>query len=254
MKLQHLSASRIKTFEQCPMQYYAKYELGVPDDHVHPLTIMGKTLHKMFEVSTNARILGRHEAIQDPFAVMEAAIRKYSMENDLRGILKELTQNAIDWGYFRKINQCVGCEVKFYELLPDGTPVTGYIDRLDMPTPTTADIIDLKTQKRKFTDSQLENNWQADIYNWAVRRLHPQITGDVWVSFWVVRHYVQRIVRTADDAKRTEERLLAVANEIRSCTDPDIRPSMLCNWCPFKVKCPASNENMKQRLKRKMSK
>jgi len=236
------------------MQYHAKYELGVPDAHVHPLVNLGKTLHKMFEVSTNARRLDRHEAIQDPFAVMDAAIRKYGMEDDLQDILKELTQNAIDWGYFRKVNQCIGCEVKFYELLPDGTPVTGYIDRLDMPTPVTADIIDLKTQKRKFTFEQLESNWQADIYNWAVRRLHPHITGDVWVSFWVVRHMVQRVQRTADDAKRTEERLMEVAAEIWACEEPEMRPSILCNWCPHKKECPAKNENLKQRLKRKTSK
>jgi RecB family exonuclease len=235
------------------MQYYAKYDLGMTEAYTHPLTIMGKTLHKMFEVSTNARMLGRHEAIQDPFAVQEAAVRKYKMENDLRGILQELTQNALDWGYFRKIDQCVGCEVKFKELLPDGTPVVGYIDRLDFPTPITANIIDLKTQKRKFTEEQLANNWQADIYNWATRKKYPQITGDVWVSFWVVRHHVQRVLRTADDAARTEENLLAVANEIRACETPTMNPSVLCNWCLYKDECPAKNENLKQRLKRRMT-
>jgi hypothetical protein len=236
------------------MQYYAKYELGAPDDYSHPLTIMGKTLHKMFEVSTNARLLGKHERLQDPRAVMDAAVRKYSMDGDLKGLLGDLTRNALDWGYFRKVHQCVGVEVKFTEALPDGTLVTGFIDRLDFTSDTTADIIDLKTQKRKFTDEQLENNWQADIYNWALRKLYPQITGEVWVSFWCVRHYVQRTLRTADDAARTEKRLMEVAKEIRECTDPDMRPSMLCNWCPHKVECPAGNENVKQRLKRKMKK
>jgi RecB family exonuclease len=254
MKLQHLSASRIKTFELCPMQYHAKYDLGMKEAHTHPLTIMGKVLHKMFEVSTNARLSGRREALHDPFAVKEAAIRKYQMNNDLRATLDELTQNTLDWGYFRKIGQCYSAEEKFDEVLPDGTHVIGFIDRLDLPTITTADIIDLKTQKRKFTTEQLEENWQADIYNWALRKKMPAIKGDVSVSFWVVRHHVQRVTRTADDAKRTEERLMAVAEEIRSCEEPDMRPTALCNWCLYKDECPTKNENLKQRLKRKMVK
>ncbi len=42
MKLEHLSASRIKTFKKCTLEYHAVYELGVKEGDPHPLTIMGR--------------------------------------------------------------------------------------------------------------------------------------------------------------------------------------------------------------------
>jgi RecB family exonuclease len=253
VKLQHLSASRIKTFQKCELEYFAKYDLGITEDFTHPLTIMGKAYHKVFEVATQAIMNGNHSAWEDPYHFIDPAIRKYAVEPKLKEILLELTKNAIDWGYFRKVpSQCHGVEISFSEMLPDETLVVGYIDRLDLMTGGRADIIDLKTQKRKFTEGQLENNWQADIYNWALRKLHPDVTGDVTVSFWVVRHHVQRVTRTMDDAKRTEERLLEMAKEIRGCTEPEFTTSALCNWCLYKNECPSRNENLKQRFKRKV--
>ena len=252
MKLKHLSASRIKTFYKCELEYFAKYDLGVEEGHTHPLTIMGKAYHKVFEDATSARMQDKEG--QDPFELIDPAMQEYGVEEQYRSLLVDLTQNAIDWGYFRKVHQCHSVETEFSELLPDGTPVVGFIDRLDLLTGNRADIIDLKTQKRKFTESQLENNWQADIYNWALRRLMPDVTGVVDVSFWVVRHHVQRVTRTLDDAKRIEDVLLATAAEIRACTEPTFTTSALCNWCLYKNECPSRNENLKQRLKRKITK
>ena len=254
MKLQHLSASRIKTFEQCQMQYWAQYDLGMKGDYSHPLTIMGKAYHKVFEVSTKARLIGNHDNLKDPFSLIKPAMRKYGVEAQYFDLLTELVGNAIDWGYFRRVDLCHWTEVKFDELLLDGTSVVGFIDRLDLLSGGRADIIDLKTQKRMFTNEQLENNWQADIYNWALRKIMPQVTGDVTVSFWVVRHHVQRVVRTADDAARTEIKLLEMANKIRECKALTMSPTVLCNWCLYKDECPAKNENVKQRLKRRTTK
>ena len=107
MKLKHLSASRIKTFEKCELEYFAKYDLEIADDYTHPLTIMGKAYHKVFEVSTTALLLENkgiyHPAWRDPFQMIDPAMRKYAVEEQYRNLLVELTQNALDWGYFRKV-------------------------------------------------------------------------------------------------------------------------------------------------------
>jgi len=113
------------------------------------------------------------------------------------------------------------------------------------------DIKDLKTQKAAFSEPELADNWQAHIYNFAVRRMYPDVTGVVMVSFWVLRHYVQRVSLTLEDAKRTEERLVEVGNEIESIIDPQPSPSGLCPWCPYYSQCDASREGIKARMKRK---
>jgi RecB family exonuclease len=233
MEVKYLSASRIKTYEQCPLKYYAIYEEKLDDGPPHPLTVMGRDAHF-------------------PALVRKAcASRKVSKPNSELAI--ELMNNAIKWGYLRNVKYCVGVEISFYEELPDGTKVKGFIDRFDRP-PGNPDIIDLKTQKRAF-EGKLEDEWQSITYNWAIRKLYPELEGETArVSYWVLRHRVQRCWMNEDDARRGEDALMAIAEEIRSCNDPEPRPSPLCQWCPKQPDCPASRENAKQRLKRKMKK
>lgn len=70
------------------------------------------------------------------------------------------------------------------------------------------------------------------MYNWAVRKLYPQVIGDVRISYWVLRHQVQRVIKTANDAFRDEKLLMEKAQEILDCDEPEGRPSRLCFWCP----------------------
>ena len=248
MKLDHLSASRIKTYFQCPMKYHALYDLELPEDEPHPLTVMGSAVHKMFEVSTRARMSGRRPKLHDPMALKAAAMRSFGVDPALGCLVDELTANALRWGYFRMVSRTVGVEWGFDFELADGTKVTGFIDRLDL-SPPGADILDLKTQKKAFEPGELLDNWQARIYNAAVRRRHPEVTGKVSVSFWVLRHQVQRVFLSAEDAERDEARLVALADEIRACEEPDGRPSALCQYCPYKD-CPSAKTGLKARLKR----
>ena len=41
MKVDHISASGIKTFEQCQMKYWATYIEKMPEPPPHPNTVMG---------------------------------------------------------------------------------------------------------------------------------------------------------------------------------------------------------------------
>lgn len=252
MKLEALSASRIETFDECQLKYHAIYEEELKDKP-HPLTNMGSAAHKMFELSTRARLTpGVLDLLHDPYHHEAGAVTEFDVQPDLVPLLRELTKNALDWGYFRNISRCVGVEIKFSFALPDGTGtlVRGFIDRLDV-WDDVAEVIDLKTQKEPFDTSALKDKWQARIYNLAARTIQPTVKGKVRVSFWVLRHQVQPVWLTADDAKKTEEDLVAKATEIRDCTDPQPHPSGLCPWCPKYDACPAAHEGVKSRFKRK---
>ena len=250
MKLEHLSPSRINTFDQCQGKYHAQYVEGLRGEE-HPLTHMGSGVHFMYEGATNCYLGKDGFPSTDPFHYLEEAIQKEAIAPDLIGLTKELTQNGLDWGYFRNINRCVGAEVEFNIVLPDKTPVVGFIDRLDA-WDDLGEVIDLKTQKRAFDDATLNRNWQARVYNMAARHLRETITGKVKVSFWVLRHRVQPVWLTSDDAKCTSDDLMAKADEIRSVKEPSYSPSGLCPWCPKYDTCPAAKEGIKKRFKRKM--
>lgn len=247
MILTHLSPSRINTFDQCELKYYAIYEEKLDEGPPHPLTVMGKAVHKGAEIGTKELMEGG--TVNFPALVKKAcASMRVSKPNADLGV--ELMENALRWGYERNIEHCVGVELNFFEELPDGTKVKGIMDRVDL-TPRMMDIIDLKTQKKAFDDNLIGELWQSIAYNWAARRLFPEHRGDVRMSYWTLRHRVQRAWMTEGDAKRGEDKMMAKAEEIRSCTDPEPSPSPLCQWCPKQADCPASREGVKQRFKRK---
>ena len=250
MKMEHFSASRRTTFEQCPLKYYGEYELGKKGE-IHPLTNMGSGVHLMFENATNA-VIGTEDGSKSPFDYENDAIAEYGVLPEHIPLMRKLSQNALDWGYFRSVKNIVGVEIRFDFELSDGTKVAGLIDRLDQWADT-ADIKDLKTQKRAFDTAKLCDNWQAKIYNIGARRLFPVITGDVTVSFWVLRHQVQRVIMSKMDAKQSEDDIKRASDEIRNCENPIPKPSALCPWCPlYKTsECDAHRKGIAKRFKQK---
>lgn len=250
MNFDRLSASSIKTYYQCPLQFHFKYSLRLPETEApHPLTLMGSALHLMFEKATLAYLTGQGST--NPLDYKSQACQEFKVAIDLYGLLDSLAKNAVDWGYFRNMTRTVGCEIEFDFNLADGTPVKGFIDRLDL-WDNTADIIDLKTQQKQFEQDELNDNWQAKIYNIATRKKYPQVTADLDVSFWVVRHHVQKVKLSADNAFRDEAKMLDVAQEIRACSNPEPKPTALCKWCSWKGQCPMGNAGIKARLNKKM--
>lgn len=247
----HISASSITTFDQCPLRYFAQKVLKIPEGPVHDLTKMGSAVHGMFENSVNHRIKTSEIVNEgDPMFWKLQMMDEYKVSKKLDSLIDELCQNAIDWGYFRNVENTVGCEMKVDFNLPDGTKVVGYIDRLDVKDDE-IDVIDLKTQKREFTDDQLKGNWQAKIYNIGSRLLVPEATKDASVSFWVLRHRVQRVTKTRLDAEKDTLELIKKVEEIKACPDyPVGKPSGLCPWCPYYDECEYKSMGRKQLFKK----
>lgn len=237
MKLTNLSASRIKIFKECPLKYKAIYEKGLKSPE-HPAGTMGKALHSAAENGIKKYMSGNDVNFQNE---VKESCKKYNLNKDYTIKAIELMDNALKWDYLLNIAFCKGIEIKFDCYLSDNTCVKGYIDRIDI-FKDSADIIDLKTQKYAFKQDELKSQWQSLIYNWAARKLYLEITGDVKISYWVLRHKIQSCYMTSEDAKYGHNKLLQVANEIRSCKNPKPKMSPLCQWCPIYKNCEATNQ------------
>lgn len=243
MKVEYLSASRIKTFEQCPMQYKAKYELGIPGGPEHPLTTMGKNIHVALEYGLKAIKEGRPVILTD---LLNKELEKSGQSKENRDLAHSLLKNSIDWGYLRNVHCNIGLELPFFLKLKNGVPVKGLIDRLDI-VGNTAYIIDIKTQQVAFEDDELQSLWQTIIYAWAVRKLYPCLEDDIHISYWTLRHRVQKTVVSLQYQKDAESKLIEVYNQISSCKAPETKPTALCQWCPYSA-CPDRNKDAKARF------
>lgn len=236
MKVDHLSASSIKTFEQCPYKYYAVYELCVPDSEPHPNTNLGSAVHRAFERACKSRIASVDSPESDPFVHKAAVCAEFKVTFSCQRDFDKLVKIGLEWGYLSDVSKTKGVELKFEFTLGSGMPVTGYIDRIDVDGENCT-VFDLKTGKRDMKDSELKEDWQARIYNVADRKLYPEVRN-VTVAFWCLRYAVRPTVMTAEDAERTLYDLEIKAREIQACDRPWPDESPLCTWCPALSICP----------------
>ena len=239
MKVPHISASSVKTWNSCKLQFYADKILKVPRREEHPMTRVGSAVHLAFEKGTKEK-----EAIGN----LAFACNKYNLEDkDLIDMATDLSKTCEEWGWWDGIDDLDHC-IPEYEFLLDiglGVFVKGFIDRLDIQGDM-ATILDIKTQAKKFTNAELKKNLQADIYNLATRMEHPRITGPIRVEFWVLKHEIQAVTKTKEDALRTREYLRGVGREILDWDD-DLQPhgtqGYYCRWCNFAEECPELKKN-----------
>ena len=233
MDVPHISASSVKTWNNCRLQFYAEKILKVERRPLHPLTKMGIAVHEAFEKGTENKSYMDH---------ISEACNSQSLDEDLVGKSAELCKTCEDWGWWNGVDELDHCipEYEFLVDLGEGIHVKGFIDRLDIKG-NTATILDIKTQSKKFSSNELKNNLQADIYNLATRINFPAIQEPIRVEFWVLRHEIQAVTRTKEDAMRTKEYLLKVGRDILDHPQdehPQPTKGNNCRWCDYQTSCP----------------
>lgn len=200
-----LSASRLKTFLSCSWIFYCEYILKIPSA-THPKTKLGSLAHTIFEVLQKPRHkkhydlillkysndelppIGSKKSIYNSPAI-ERLVNSYLAKNPditaaLSADLDSLVLVGLENDFF-----CAGSE----KMLPpehefildiDGMLIKGYIDILAFYKGK-AKIRDYKSQGKRFTDEEMENNIQAAIYQLYVNR---EFKIPAEVEFVMLRH------------------------------------------------------------------
>lgn len=235
MKINNLSASSRKTWEQCKLMFYAKKILKVPEPPPHPKVGVGRAVHDCYEHGFDDRY---------PLGIFDQAC-KYNDVTDpeLRQDTWNLIRTCDEWGWWDHFNdyEYVMAEQKFAYPLTAGIPILGYIDLLEKKG-NKARIRDIKTQGKAFTREEMKKNIQAETYNLGARFLYPEIEGMIRVEFWVLRHKIQSSNQTPENAEKTRIEYEELADEILSAPDNQLpEPSVgnHCRFCPYYNECPA---------------
>ena len=190
-----LSASRLKTFLSCSWIFYCEYILKLPSA-THPKTKIGSLAHLIFEVLQNPR----HKKHYD--AIMNAPKKSiYNSKAIARLVKKHLDKNPdVTQAISADLDALtiVGLQNDFFcaeseKLLPpeheflleiDGMKIKGYIDVLAFYKDKIK-IRDYKSQGKRFTEDEMENNIQAGIYQLYANHKFNQPAE---VEFVMLRH------------------------------------------------------------------
>jgi len=182
-----LSASRIKTVDQCSWVYWCKYKLKLPDTSNDGAS-RGTICHAIFECLGNPRHKKHYDLIikkKNIFAsksverlVMIFAKKLNVDDQENIDLIKEMTLNGLLYDFFGDRPDEAFSEKDFTIEINSGAKkykIRGFIDKLFLyKQKSTALIRDFKSSKQVFKGKEISDNMQDLMYCLAVKHLYPE--------------------------------------------------------------------------------
>lgn len=249
MKPLALSPSRANDYQQCPL----KYRLRAIDRIPEPKTlaqVKGTLVHAVLE---DMHRLPRDERTY-PWAVkrlkpMWAVLSEEDPElldlvpdEEFYDFLVEC--RTLLRGYFEMENpqgfDADACEKYVKTVLPNGVPVHGFIDRVDVAPTGEIRVVDYKTGKKPSPRFSAEAQFQMKFYALVYWRLYGTIPHQLRLMYLKVIDSMFLSPSTEEleyferDLGELWEKI--VADGISGHFRP--KPSKLCDWCYFQSMCP----------------
>jgi len=170
-----LRQSMVTSYLQCPDKMYDSYENGYNEDTIFTKT--GTAIHGVMEDFYNDK-----EAMK---------LTGYDLEEHVIGLFEKwwASHSTPEWDWYRDWKQMtvdyflrkegeqpdiIAIELE-YRVEINGVPVSGTIDRIDRVDANTIKIVDYKTNFRPWSNQELSESIQFQIYTLACMELKDQL-------------------------------------------------------------------------------
>lgn len=246
--LYHISASTVKLYLSCPLKYWFKKVLLLPEP-ASPAFHLGKSVHSGLQHFHRARWRGEDhdketvlkaysEAFEAPGEGAEykdQAEREKTHEKDL-----SIVEAYLDSDHAKMPDIPLGVEVRLEEDLPDlPSPVLGYIDLVregNVP-------VDYKTcaSTPNLEQEAFQHELQLTLYQLLIESATGERVGGRELVFLVKTKKPRVIVhRMMSATEREKQRALdmsmaALDGIYHERFHP--QPGMQCSWCSFRSEC-----------------
>ena len=187
-ELTKLSASRIKTAQQCSWTYWCKYKLKLPESG-NDGSSRGTICHNIFELLGDKHKREFNKIIKDGTIwntkIVAAQVQKEAEDlgvNDKENLdlIDEMIVNGLRCDFFGDENETpvLAESERFFDLEIDKGDkryaIRGYIDKLFVYKDNSVIIRDFKSSKSVFKGKDITDNLQNLIYCLAVKHLMPE--------------------------------------------------------------------------------
>ncbi|MGB5111999.1 MAG: RecB family exonuclease [Mycobacterium sp.] len=247
-----LSPSRASDFKQCPLLYRLRAIDRLPEP-VSPAQLRGSVVHTALEelYALPAAQRGHDTALTliDPAldrAIAEGAGSGLELAPELRAELLRDARRLLS-GYYRLEDPTrfdpQSCEQRVEVELEDGTPLRGFVDRIDIAATGEMRVVDYKTGKSPsevWALAEAKALFQMKFYAvalWRSRGVLPAKLRLLYLADGQVLDYSPDL----DELLRFERTLTAIWRAIQSAgSTGDFRASRsrLCSWCAHQQFCP----------------
>lgn len=239
IQLIKLSASAVKTYDQCPKKYFFNYIERAPKrqwDHFDLGNLCHETL-ELFHIAYMKDGTDKQTLSQMMGTSFTQARKKFMKMSDvLRAEGKDLLMDYLKMIQKNGMPNVKGVETSFSFNITENILVRGFLDRLDIMKDGRFHIIDYKTTKNvKYLDE-----FQLLVYGLWLKRKYPSVDSFKG-SYLLLRHgsTLKSYDFNIEDVNKIEKDLISYANRIREEDIWTAIPTPLCNWCDFKGICPS---------------
>jgi ATP-dependent DNA helicase UvrD/PcrA len=237
-----LSASRIQTYETCPLRFKMEADWNLPSEPV-PAMQFGNAVHTALKGYYDAVLAGRPLSRESFLNIFEEQLSLSAFDDPHQ---KELysAQGVDQLGEFydlrnREATPEVLSTEKFFELVVDGVKVIGRIDRTDRMPDGSIAIVDYKTGAAKDQD-EADDSLQLSIYALAVEQEWKQLPSRL-AFYNLETNATSETQRTPEELASVKHRIVEVAALIGNGRfEP--KPGQHCAFCGFHEVCPKQEE------------
>ncbi len=238
-----LSATRLETYNKCPLKYKIETEWNIPDEPV-PAMQFGNAVHTALKAYYDAVRAERPITRDALVAVFLEQLSISRFEDPLQFELyrKQGLQQLGDFFDLRAaepVPKVIATE-KFFEFEVAGVRVIGRMDRVDRNGDALI-VTDYKTGSPR-SEEDAEKSLQLSIYAAAAKREWCSLPSSL--SFYNLEtNEAATTVRTEEQIRETEALISEAAESIRA-GQFDAKPGFHCKWCGFRTLCPATEERL----------
>lgn len=185
-----LSASRIKTLQQCSWKYWCNYKLKLPDKSNDGAS-RGWICHLIFELLGEARHKHHYDNIVNSGSIFtSSAIKKLTLYHAKRlnvddaenlELIDKMTVNGLHCDFFGEDEEVPDeaiSEKDFDIIISHGNisyRIKGFIDKLFLYKENSFALIrDFKSSKQVFKGKEVTDNLQHLMYSLAIKHLYPE--------------------------------------------------------------------------------
>ena len=246
-----LSPSRAADYKQCPLKYRFRAVDRIPEPPTRPAvrgTVVHAVLEDLYGLAAGERGPQRADSLAEPSwarvrAGQPEAATLFRDDTEVQGFLDEV--RTLVRTYYRLEDprrfDPESRETRLEVELPDGTPLRGFVDRIDRAPTGELRVVDYKTGRAPGPTRETHALFQLKFYALMLLRSRGVLPSQLRLIYLAD---AQLLTYTPDEEQllrfeRTVSALWAAVSRAGRSGDFPPNPGWLCDYCAYRRLCPA---------------
>ena len=229
-----LSASKIKTYKDCPLKFKFSYVMEAPTK-ARPYFDLGTAVHAVAEHLTKLQMEGTEPTEELAFEILSKewnanSFQSETQENQSKEKAKEMIRTYLKWVSENK-NTPIAVEQPF-RIEIEGVPFNGFIDRVEKTPDGQFAVIDFKTGAVYENSKSIKVDPQMNIYALGVQKQYGKLP--VNTSLFYLKH--DKIVDNPIAESQVESVKEEIGNTVKSILNEEFEATpryQVCKNCEY---------------------